>query len=206
MSRPSTLPRKFREESLSGQESHAGALDPEDVARVHVPHDRELEEMPRLRIDVGADVQEHGEALEVREHRGDRGAVHAAEHAHHEHRDRHGGAGVAGGDERAGLAVAHHLGGDAEGRVALAAERLRRALAHADDLGRMADVDAGRRPDAGQLPLDGSLVPDEHHRGAELLDRRHRALDHHRGAVVASHGVNGDLHYAPSTATISRPL
>ena len=124
-----------------------------------------------------------------------------------EHGDGEGRPRVARGDESGRLVVAHELGRHAQRRVALAAQRLRRALAHADDLGRVADFDArsgGAEP--RQLALDGGGVADEDHGGSELADRGERAFDDHGGAVVPSHGINGDLHYAPSTATISRPL
>jgi hypothetical protein len=61
-----------------------------------------------------------------------------------------------------------------------------------------------------QLALDGCLVPDQDDRHVELLLGGDGPLDDHGRAMVAAHGVHGDLQrasgYVPSTATISRPL
>jgi len=48
---------------------------------VHVTHERVLEEVPGLGRHVGADVEEHGGALEARQHGGDGGPIDAAQHA-----------------------------------------------------------------------------------------------------------------------------
>ena len=103
--------------------------------------------------------------------------------------------GVAGRDEGRRLAVVHELGGHAQRGVALAPQRLRGALGHADDLGGVADLEAeALGAQARDLALDGRPVADEDDGGAELPGGGHRALDDDGGAVVASHGVDGDLH------------
>ena len=67
---------------------------------------------------------------------------------------------------------------------------------HADHLGGVAD----RRRRASWAPRRAisrsmaALSPTRTDGGAELADRGHRALDHHGGAEVASHGVDRDLH------------
>jgi hypothetical protein len=50
------------------------------------------------------------------------------------------------------------------------------------------------RLETRDLPIDGGLVADEDRREPELSARRHRTLDHHGGAEIATHRVHGDLH------------
>ena len=97
-----------------GEQADPRLYDAEDVTRIDVTHHRELEQVPRLGIDVGSDVEENRETLEVRQHRRDGGPIDPTQDAHDEHRNGQGGAGVAGGDERARLAVPHELGGHAQ--------------------------------------------------------------------------------------------
>src|SRR5207245_11791791 len=53
------------------------------------------------------------------------------------------------------------------------------------------------RAETRHLALDGGPVAHQNDGGAELPDRRHRALDDDCGAVVAPHGVYGDLQARP---------
>jgi hypothetical protein len=50
-----------------GEQADAGVVDEQDVARVHVAHDGELDEVVGVAVDVGADVEQQGWAA------GDRG-------------------------------------------------------------------------------------------------------------------------------------
>jgi hypothetical protein len=86
----------------------------DDVAGVHMPHHRELEEVAGFGVDVGAGVDEDGIAREARQGGGDGRPVHAREHTQHEHADGHGGPGVPRRHERVALAVLDQLGGDAQ--------------------------------------------------------------------------------------------
>src|SRR5207244_12788364 len=54
------------------KQADARVVEPEDIARVDVAHDGELQKVPRLRIHVGARVEEDRELPEVRENGGDR--------------------------------------------------------------------------------------------------------------------------------------
>jgi hypothetical protein len=91
---------------------------------------------------------------------------------------------------------------------------VRRDLGHAHHLRGVTDLDGQRlRVQPDDLAIDGGTVTHEADRRAELPDGRDRALDDDPGPVIASHRVHRDLHdggvgpdYAPSTATISRPL
>ena len=103
-------------------------------------HDGELLEVLRLGIDVGARVEQHGEAAEIRQDGGDRGTIDAGQHADDEHGDRERGAGVAGRHKGGGFSVAHEIGRHTERRVPLAPERLRRRLSHAHDLRGVPDL------------------------------------------------------------------
>src|SRR5207245_11095601 len=106
----------------------------------------------------------------------------------------HRGAGVAGRDEGRRRASLHEAGGDAEGRIALAPERLLRALGHADDLRGVSDLEGealGLQTD--DLAVNRRAVTDEDDGGTKLPDGGHRALDHDARTVIASHRVHGDL-------------
>src|SRR5207244_3526636 len=48
------------------KQADARVVEPEDIARVDVAHDGELQKVPRLRIHVGARVEEDRELPEVR--------------------------------------------------------------------------------------------------------------------------------------------
>src|SRR5438046_2581567 len=92
----------------------------------------------------------------------------------------------------------HELGRDLERRVPLVSERVRRALRHPHDLRGVSDLEPeALRTEARRLALDGGAVTHENDGGAELPDRRHRARDDDRGAVVAPHGVDGNLQARP---------
>src|SRR5207245_1222999 len=113
------------------------------------------------------------------------------------------GAGVAGRWERGCRAALDELGGDAEGRIALAPERLRRALGHADDLRGVADLEGealGLQTD--DLAVNRRTVTDEDDGGTELPDGGHRALDHDARTVIASHRVHGDLQAGRRTVSV----
>src|SRR5207247_1197721 len=58
------------------KQADARVVEPEDIAGVDVAHDGELQKVPRLRIHVGARVEEDRELPEVRENGGDRRPVH----------------------------------------------------------------------------------------------------------------------------------
>ncbi len=178
-----------------GEQPHPRVVLADDVARVHVPHDGELEKMARLGIDVGPGVDQDGIAREARQRGGDGGAVHAGEDAEHEHPDGHGRPGIARRYQGIALPGLAELGGHAERRVALAAESVGRRLGHPHHLTGVADGHGQLlRLETRDLALDGGLVADEHRGEPELAGRGDGALDHDGGTEVAAHGVHRDLH------------
>ena len=78
------------------------------LREVDLAHDGELLEVLRLGIDVGAHVeQDGGAAARGGEDGGQRRAIDSRQRAEHHLGGGHRGAGVAGGDESGGRAVAH---------------------------------------------------------------------------------------------------
>ncbi len=108
--------------------------------------------------------------------------------------DGHDGAGIAGGDESIGLAVAHQAGGDADRGVALGADGLGGAVVHGDDLAGVDDFDGQAAPAVvfRQLRLEDVLLTDEDHVDVLAPGGAHGAVDFRRGRVVASHCVDSD--------------
>ena len=134
-----------------------------------------------------------------------RGPVDALQAPQVEDGRRDAGAGVAGGDDRVGLAVADEAHADVDARVALAADGGSGMLLHGDRLGGLDD--AARWPAAApsMKRTDARLVADEDDVGVGL---RARPVDAPRddllGRVVAAHRVDGDAHAAASTTAVER--
>ena len=140
--------------------------DAEAVTGVHGTHQRELDEPLGLHLGVGTGVEQdrRGRAGD-RDRRGDRRALDAGDAAHAQQRRRHRRTRVAGGDHRARPAVANRLGGTHERGVLLAPHALRGVVVHADDLGRLdqVELEAGGSIDAIEIGR-----PDEDDRRAGL--------------------------------------
>ena len=97
-------------------------------------------EIVGLAVDVCADIeQDAGISGGTGHWRGQGGAVDTGQRAQDHFGGGHGCAGVAGGDEAGGLALADQLEADAHGAVFLGADGVRGLLFHADALGGMVD-------------------------------------------------------------------
>ena len=120
-----------------------------------------------------------------------------------EERGRDHGAGVAGGDERLGLAALGEPRGDADRGVSLLADALGRRLGHLDHFG---GVDDAGEPVADTETLglgeDLALFAHERHveRGPRLAKGLQRALDHRARRQVASHRIHPDDRALPVVA------
>jgi hypothetical protein len=75
-------------------------------------HRRELDEVLRVRVDVGADVEEHHRPGGRDQVGRQCGAIDPLDAAEPEDRGRHRRAGGSGADDRIGVAVSDHVGGD----------------------------------------------------------------------------------------------
>ena len=182
------------------QQADTGLGDAEAVAGVHGTHECELHEPFGLHLGVGAGVeQDRRRRAGHRDRRGDRGTLHAGDATHAEQGRRHRGARVAGGDHRAGLAVAHGLGGADEGGILLATHPLSRIVVHADDLGRLDQVEAEAGVGIGAVEVGR---PDEQDRRTGIGGEE-RAGDDRTRCVVAAHGVDRDGEHARSV-TVER--
>ena len=122
---PSTLPMKLRRRALQdlvdflgelvplglllahAHEADAGVRRAEDVAGEGAAHDRELLEVRALQWAFAPTSRSTVRPLQVGDHGGEGGPVHLLERAQHDLGDRPAGRGVARGEERVGLAVAH---------------------------------------------------------------------------------------------------
>ena len=173
------------------QERDARLGDPQHALGEDRAHPRVLDEVLGRRIGVGADVEEDHRALRGDHLDGERRAIDAGQPAEAQDRGGHPGAGVTGGHDRVGLAVLDQVDRDEDRRVLLLAQRQRRMLVHADDLGRMDDRDVrGKRPgDAA----DCRLVADQDHPvGGICPGVVEGPEDDLGGAVIAAHRVDRD--------------
>ena len=87
------------------QQPDARRLDAERHARVHAAHHRELQQMLRPALDAGADVEQHRRTAARRNRGRERRTIDARQHAERGVRRHHRCAGVAGAEERRGLAA-----------------------------------------------------------------------------------------------------
>ena len=109
-------------------------------------HRSELDEVLRVRVDVGADVEQHDRAGGGHHVGRQRRAVDAVDPAEAEDGGGHRGAGRAGADDRIGVAVTDEIGGDDDRGSALRAQRGGGVLPHPDHLGRVDEADVGGLP------------------------------------------------------------
>jgi hypothetical protein len=108
------------------QQADARALLAVQQARVHRPEHRELREHGRLRIDVGAHVEQRALARFGREGRDDGRPLDAGQAPEHEQPARHHGARVPRGHDRVGLTGLDQIEADAHRRLLLLLHRHRR--------------------------------------------------------------------------------
>ena len=178
---------------LPDREERDGRLgDAEDALREERAHVRVLGEVAAGGIGRRPDV-EQGERAAVGDHLDrERWPVHARQALEVQDRGRDAGPAVTGGDDRVGLAVTDEAHADVDARVALAPDRDRGLLVHADRLrcGDDPDVLGQRAVDMGS---DRSLVADEDEvgvgMGASPVDGP--CDDLHR-AVVPTHRIDRD--------------
>src|SRR5215472_6114400 len=116
-----------------GEKAEPRVVDVKNVLGVHVAHNGELDQVVRIAVDVGADVeQDAGHAGGGGKDGGQCGTVDSVERAQDHFRRRHGGTGITGGDEAAGAALTDHLQTDSHGAVALGTDGKRGLVLHAD--------------------------------------------------------------------------
>jgi hypothetical protein len=163
-------------------------------AREDLAHDRELHQVLRVTLGVGAEVEEDRLAAPARHERGDRRALDARERAQHELGERHEGAGVAGGDGGRSLPLLHRVDRKPHaGRAALAQDLGWPGVA-LDPLWRMLQRADAREPRPRlEHRLDLRLVPEEQKRELGMALARHvGAGDHNLRRMVAAHGIERD--------------
>ena len=168
-------------------------------ARISRAHDRELDEVARVALGVGAEVEhDHVVRLERRHQPGERGPVDARHRAQGDLAHRHQRAGVAGADRGARVAFLHRLDREAHRGLLGAAQRGGGLLVPADDILAVEDL-AGfahvgmaferafdARPVADQQEVESVVIP----------AGQGRAGDHRAHALVAAHRINGDTRQA----------
>ena len=128
------------------QQPDARLLDAERHLRVHRPHRRELQQVRRAAIRVGADVEQDAQAIARRNGGRQRRPIDAGQHAERRMRRHHGGAGVARAHQRRRVAAGHRFRGQRGSSPRFAAKRRRGRFLHADDVGRIDDADVERVP------------------------------------------------------------
>src|SRR5579872_543854 len=91
-----------------GQQADARAAVAECRPVIDFAHDRELHQMLRLGIDVGADIEQHGDAaLGIRERRSERDAIDGFQSPEQKSCHRHHSSGIASADQAVGLGFAY---------------------------------------------------------------------------------------------------
>src|SRR6185312_10393113 len=119
-----------------------GLAHAEDAARVNLSHDRELLEMLRFAVDIGAYIeQDRSFSRRSGENGGQRGTINARQRAQDHLGSRHGCAGIAYSDKPGSTPLADEPQANTHRRIALAAHSSRSLLAHADDFSCMNEVD-----------------------------------------------------------------
>jgi hypothetical protein len=150
-------------------------------------------------IDVGAQVQHAGAALDGRHHLGDGRSFDARDGLEDKACGCHQCAGIAGRHGGLRLAFLHEIDRHPHGRIFLVLQGELRRLVHAYHLGGMLDTDARTRNTrmAGQFSLDGCLVSDKNQIGVGMvLQELDRCWDGDLEANVTAHCINrdGDSH------------
>jgi hypothetical protein len=128
---------------------------------------------------------------------GDAAAVHAGDTADLERGRREQAAGVAGRNQRVGLAFRDQLGGAGNGGILLLAQRGGRFVIHLDDFAGVDDPHAVVAEAAfGQGTMDFGLVADEEDRGDALvvLQGLLDAGDDNTTPMIAAHDIHCNSH------------
>ena len=100
--------------------------------------------------------------------------------------------------ESRGVAAGDRLGGDADGRPGLAAERRHRGFAHFDDIGSLENTD-GKTID---IMVPSELSPDDvdrssqHEAQIDVPRGRDRAIDNGARRVISAHRVYSDVDHS----------
>jgi hypothetical protein len=183
------------------EDGDARVLDAFDGLEVKGGHDGVLVEVGGFGLGVGAGIAEHDGAGLGGEEDGDAGAIGAGEGFEHEDAGGDEGAGVAGGDDRFGLAFLGELDHADDGGVAFAADGIDGGVVHGDDLGGVFDAEfvAGACKGIAEVLADDVLIADEDELIAILEEREgvEGTLQDLCGGLIATHGINGDAHYEP---------
>ena len=173
------------------QQADGGCGQPEHGAREHVAHHGELDQVARVALHVGAEVEQHHVAARRGADRRHGGPVDAGQGLDHDLRERQQRAGVAGGDHAGCLAAGHRVDRDAH-RGAAHAQRRGGLGVVADRLGRVPDgAGGGGAAMALQQRVQLCLVADQQEACAGMaLGGDLQTLDHHERRVIAAHGVH----------------
>src|ERR1700687_867373 len=177
------------------EERHPWRLEAHQLLGIDAPHQRVLDEVLRLGIGVGADIEEEAVfSASGRDNRADRRPVDAGDAVQAEERRRHDRSAVPRAHEAAGPAVLDHLDAADDGRRLLAANRLRRMFVHGDHLGRILDLGPFPGARRGERGVHLLLDADEDHLDAQLAMRLDAAGHHLFGGEITAHGVKRDFH------------
>jgi hypothetical protein len=172
-----------------GQEGDARLRNAHDALREDRAHPRELHQVLRRGIRVGADVEEDERPAGADHLDGKRRAIDTRQPPDSQNGGRHGRAGVARGHDRVGPPDLDEVARHRDRRVLLLAQGEGGVLMHLDDLARRNDLDV-RRELARDLG-DPRAVADEQHAilgmGPGVIERAGNDLGR---PVVATHGVD----------------
>ncbi len=180
-------------------------VETEQHARHGAAHGGEIDEMPGVGADRGAEIEHDRAAPQRRPDRRDRRALDPGHGPQVELGHRHQRAGIAGGDRDVGLALLHRIDGEPHGGFPAAlAQRLARLVVHLHG-------DIGVHQVRGRLELragseqrldDGAVAEQQELDVGMTGERQFRARNDHRCPMVSPHGVERDADFMGHGATI----
>src|ERR1700694_3382900 len=188
------------------EQRHPWRFETHQLLGVDTPHQRVLDEVLRLCIGVGTDVQQIAVLpRRRRDDRADRPPIDAGHPVKPEKRRAHHRTAVPCADEAADPSVLDHRAGPDNRRVLLSSDRLRRMLIHRDHLGRILDLCPLPGARCGEGGINLVLDADEDHLNPELAVRLHAARHHLVGSEITTHRIERDFHWDPGLGATRCP-
>ncbi|CBE68499.1 protein of unknown function [Candidatus Methylomirabilis oxygeniifera] len=162
------------------------------MPRIDIPHNSKLEEVSRLAIGIGADIQQDRLTFQRWNDESDGGTLYARKRTQGNQRRGHHRPRIPGADKGIGLPILDEIQADPDGRLLLLSQGGGRGFLHPDRLRGVSDRNAqALRGVLFQCPANFFFVPDQQDRQVEFTGGGYGALDGNRGTTVATHRVKG---------------
>ena len=177
------------------QQGHARVGDAVNRLRQHRAHQRELGQVFRRALRIGAEIEHVGVTVDARQHGADSRAADAADGLQHELAGCHQRAGVAGADASLYRTLLDQVDRHPHRGILLLFQRHRGQIVHADHFRGMLHPHTAVLLQAMFLDFSGELLPiaDQHQFDAgNFVERLPRRAHGHFRAVVAAHGIESN--------------